>query len=237
MRFVSSRATVKGQLEDDVVIFGSSIIGAGTLIGRNVTIGYPSKVKIKSLISSRLFDIKECDLVSEGAKIGRNCIIRSGSIIYELVVLGDEVETGHNVLIREGSSIGEGSLIGSFTILDGKVTIGKNVSIQSNVYLPHLTIIKDEVFIAPNVCFTNDPYPRSSKLTGTVVERESIICANSTILPGLKIGEKAVIAAGSIVTRDVPPGSVVAGNPARFMMNREDFERKRKMWEESGYLG
>ena len=233
MKFVSSRATVKGHLEGDVVILGGTLIGAGSIIGRNVTVGYPSRRKIKSLVSAKSFDITRCDLVSEGAKIGESCIIRSGSVIYELAVLEDGVETGHNVLIREGSSVGKSSLVGSSTILDGKVTIAKNVSVQSNVYLPHLTVIKNGVFIAPNVCFTNDPYPKSSRLVETVVEENAIICANSTILPGLKIGERAVVGAGSVVTKDVSAGSVVVGSPARFLMSREDFDRKKEMWEES----
>ncbi|MFQ6095660.1 MAG: acyltransferase, partial [Candidatus Bathyarchaeia archaeon] len=206
MKFVSSRATVNGHLEDDVVMLGRSLVGAGSIIGRNVTIGYPSRRKIRSLISAKSFDIKRCDSVSEGAKIGEACTIRSGSVIYELAVLEDGVETGHNVLIRERSSVGKGSLVGSSTMLDGKVTIGRNVSIQSNVYLPRLTVIKDGVFIAPNVCFTNDPYPKSSRLAETIVEENAIISANSTILPGLRIGERAVVGAGSVVTRDVPAG-------------------------------
>jgi acetyltransferase-like isoleucine patch superfamily enzyme len=233
MRFVSSRAKVNGYLEGDIVILGATLIGEASIIGRNVTVGYPTRKKIKSLVSAKSFDIRKCDSVSEGSEIGKRCIIRSGSVIYELAVLGDGVETGHNVLIREVSSVGQGSLIGSSTMLDGKVTVGKNVSVQSNVYLPHLTVIEDGVFIAPNVCLTNDPYPHSSRLAGTVVDENAIICANSTILPGLTIGEAAVVGAGSVVTKDVPSRSVVVGSPARFLMSREDFDRKKEMWEGS----
>jgi len=233
MTFVSSRATVKGYLEDDVVILGGTLIGEASIIGANVTVGYPTRKKIKSLVSTKSFDIQRCDSVSEGSEIGKACIIRSGSVIYELAVLKDGVETGHNVLIREGSSVGQGSLIGSSTMLDGKVNVGKNVSVQSNVYLPHLTVIEDGVFIAPNVCLTNDPYPQSSRLAGTVVGEKAIICANSTILPGLRIGKAAVVAAGSVVTKDVPSDTVVVGSPARFLMSREDFDGKKEMWEGS----
>ncbi len=233
MKFISSRAVVKGLLEDEAVVLGETTIGARSIIGRNVIIGYPTKSKIKPIISIEPFNIQRYDSISKGAKIGEDCIIRSGAVIYELAVLEDKVETGHNVLIREGTHVGEGTLLGSSTKLDGRVEVGKNVSIQSNVYLPHLTVIKDEVFIAPNVCFTNDPYPKSKRLAGTVVEKNAIICANSTILPGLRIGENAVIGAGSVVTRDVQPDSVVVGNPARFLMKREEFDKKKEKWERS----
>ncbi|MFQ6095431.1 MAG: acyltransferase, partial [Candidatus Bathyarchaeia archaeon] len=75
--------------------------------------------------------------------------------------------------------------------------------------------------------------PKSNRLAETIVEENAIVCANSTILPGLRIGERAVVGAGSVVTRDVPAGWVVVGSPARFLMSREDFDRKREMWEAS----
>jgi len=231
MRFVSPQASVKGQLEDEAVILGKTLIGSRSIIGKNVVIGYPIRSKVKSLISDHIVNILEYDLISEGAKIGEDSIIRSGTVIYESAILNDRVETGHNVLIREGSHVREGSLIGSSTILDGRVEVGLNVSIQSNVYLPHLTVIGDRVFIAPEVCLTNDPYPKSKRLVGTVVEKDAIIGANSTILPGLRIGENAVVGAGSVVTSDVPPNSVVVGNPARFLMRREEYDTKRQKWE------
>lgn len=233
MRFISPRAAIDGRLEDDAVVLGETRIGIRSIIGRNVVIGYPTKSKVKSIISAESFGIQRYDSISEGTKIGEDCIIRSGTVIYELATLQDKVETGHNVLIREGSFVEEGTLIGSSTQLDGTVKVGRNVSIQSNVYLPHLTIVRDGVFIAPNVCFTNDPYPKSKRLAETVIQRNAVICANSTILPGLEIGEKAVIGAGSVVTRDVSPRSVVAGNPAKFLMKREEFDQKREKWEES----
>lgn len=233
MKFVSPRAVIKGYLEDEAVVLGETVIGAKSLIGSTVMIGYPTRSKIKSVISAKSLNFEVYDSLSSGSKIGEDCVIRSGTIIYELAILGDRVETGHNVLIREGSQVDEGSLIGSSAKLDGKVEIGKNVSIQSNAYLPHLTVIRDGVFIAPNVCFTNDPYPKSKRLAGTLVKKNATIGANSTILPDLEIGENAVVGAGSVVTHDIPPDSVVIGSPARFLMKRQDFDEKRKKWEAS----
>jgi len=228
--FISLNAIVKGYVEESVIL-GETIIGEGTLVGRNVIIGHPVEKTLRGLISAGKFDLERCSKASKGAKIGRGCIIRSGTVIYENVIIGDYVRTGHNVLIRDGSIIGEESLIGTGTILDGAVKIGSRVKIQSNVYLPHLTVIEDDVFIAPNVCFTNDPYPKSRRLIGVKVEKGAIICANATILPGIHVGKRSIVGAGSVVTRDVPEDSVVLGNPARFHMSREEFDKKRDLWE------
>ena len=232
MNFVSSKARVRGRLEGENVILGPTQIGAGSILGRGVIVGYPVKKALKDFrFPTKGFSIEEYDSVSRGAKIGDNCVIRSGSVIYEKATLQNEVETGHNVLIREGSVIGEKSRVGTSTQLDGAVKIGKNVNIQSNVYLSHLTIVKDGVFIGPNVCVTNDLYPESQKLTGAVIERGAVIGANTTIVAKVKIGEEAVVGAGSVVTKDVPANTVVLGNPARFHTARKEYDKKKALWE------
>jgi len=230
MQFISAKAQVKGFLEGDDIILGPSFIGAKSLIGRNVIVGYPAKNKVKTFAFSRSFSLKEFDKTSAGAKIGNNCIVRSGTVIYENTTIGKRVETGHNVLIREGSIIGDLSRIGSSTQLDGTVKVGKNVSIQSNVYLPHLTVIQDDVFLAPNVVFTNDPYPPSHCCVGIVVGEGAVIGANACIIAPAKIGNDSVVGAGALITKDVPPGTVVVGFPGKPYITREQYDRKRAAW-------
>jgi acetyltransferase-like isoleucine patch superfamily enzyme len=228
-RFISPEAIVNGYVGDSIIL-GKTVIGAGTLIEGNIIIGHAREKTLRDLMSLGKLDLQRCSEASKGARIGRECIIRSGTVIYEDVTIGDYVRTGHNVLIREGSVVGDESLIGTGTLLDGSVMIGRRVRIQSNVYLPHLTVIEDDVFIAPNVCFTNDPYPESGRLVGVRVEEGAIICANATLLPGIRIGRRSVVGAGSVVTEDVPSGCVVFGNPSRFRMAREEFDRRRRIW-------
>ncbi len=236
MEFVSLKSAVKGYLEGENIILGPTAILGGSLIGRNVILGYPTRMAVKNSLFHLPFNFGEFDQISKGSKVGRNCIIRSGSVIYETAEIGDEVQTGHNILIREGSIIGEKSIIGSSTQLDGMVKIGRNVVIQSSAYLPHLTIVEDDVFIGPKVCMTNDPYPYSSRLIGVTIAKGAIVGANSCMVPGVRVGENAIVAAGSVVTRDVSPNTIVAGNPARFHGTREEYDKKKRDWEESGKL-
>jgi len=231
MQFTSSKARVHGSLEGESIVLGPSAIGAKSLIGLHVIVGYPVRKKIHAFSFSRSFRIEEFDGISAGAQIGRNCIIRSGTIIYEDAKLGNWVETGHNVLIREGSTIGDRTRIGSGAQLDGAVRVGKNVSIQSNVYLPHLTIIEDDAFLGPNVVVTNDPYPPSKRRMGITIEKGATVGANACIVVPARVGEGSIVGAGAVVTKDVPSNMVVIGAPARPYITRKEYDKKRTQWE------
>ena len=149
--------------------------------------------------------------------IGKNHTIRSNSIIYNDVVIGDNFRTGHNVVIRENTNIGDDVLIGTNTVIEGDVIIGNDVSIQSNVYIPTNSVIEDNVFIGPCACFTNDKYPVriNYELQGPKVRRGASIGGNTTFLSNVEVGEGAIVAAGAIVIHSVPPFYLAIGTPAR----------------------
>jgi len=115
--------------------------------------------------------------------------------------------------------VGENVKIGAFAEVGRDVKLGNNVNISCGVFIPENVIIEDNVFIGPHVVFTNDKHPPSHgewrKEKPTVVESGCSIGANSTILPSLILGKECVIGAGSVVTKDVKPNSLVYGNPAR----------------------
>ncbi|MDR1819008.1 MAG: N-acetyltransferase [Methanobrevibacter sp.] len=154
---------------------------------------------------------------SKSPIIGENCLIRSNSVIYNDVEIGDNFRTGHNVVIRENTIIGDDVLVGTNTVIEGNAVIGNNVSIQSNVYIPTNSLIEDNVFIGPCTCFTNDRYPIrvDYDLKGPKLRKGASIGANSTFLSNMEIGEGAMVAAGAVVTRSVPPFYLAIGSPAK----------------------
>lgn len=208
---------------EHVKIYGKSSIGKNAIIGDGVVIGYPAANLLKIAASSGS-DIK--DMEFKGAIIGDDAVIRSHSTIYSDVVIGNNFRTGHNVMIRENTRIGNDVLIGTNTILDGRTVIGNNVSIQGNVYIPLNVTIEDHVFIGPCAVLTNDKYPirNISELKGPILRKGVSIGANSTILPGIEVGEGAMVAAGALVTKDVPDWKLAIGFPAIFKDVPEDLK-------------
>ena len=154
---------------------------------------------------------------SKPPKIGKNSIIRSNSIIYDDVEIGNNFISGHGVTIREKTNIGDNVLVGTNSVIEGHCDIGNNVSIQSNVYIPTNTVIEDHVFVGPCACFTNDKYPIriDFDLKGPTIRKGASIGANSTFLSNIEVGEGAMVAAGAIVTMDIPDYFLAIGAPAR----------------------
>lgn len=153
---------------------------------------------------------------SNPPQIGEDATIRGGTIIYDDVTIGDGFSTGHNALVREDTEIGDDVVVGTNVVIDGKVTIGSHVSMQTGVYVPQNTTIGNYVFLGPHAVLTNDPYPvrQDTSLDGPNIEDNVSIGANATILPGVTIGRKSFVAAGAVVTDDVPPETLAVGAPA-----------------------
>ena len=151
------------------------------------------------------------------------------------------VTRGRNVTIRDfvnlyGCTIGDDTRIGAFVEIQRGVHIGARCKISSHTFICEGVAIEDEVFIGHNVSFINDPYPRATNGNGapkgsndwtvvpTIVRARASIGTSATILAGVEIGEGAIVGAGSVVTRAVPPRSVVVGNPARVVRSVRDGE-------------
>ena len=150
-------------------------------------------------------------------RIGNDATIRSGTVIYPDVVVGDGLQTGHHVVIREQTVVGDDVVLGTKTVLDGRCDVGDHASLQTGVYVPPYSSIGDRVFLGPNAVLTNDPYPlrQNCDLEGPTLGDDVSVGANATVLPDVTIGERAFVAAGSVVTEDVPPETLAVGVPAR----------------------
>ena len=152
-------------------------------------------------------------------RIGAGAYINSHTVIYAGNSIGTNLRVGHGVLIREQNEIGDDVSIGSGSNVEHHVRIGNRVRLHSNVFVPELSVLEDDCWLGPNVVVTNARYPATpttkEELVGVYIEKRAKIGANTTILPGVRIGMEALVGAGAVVTVDVPPGAVVAGNPAR----------------------
>jgi len=133
--------------------------------------------------------------------------------------IGDNTNVWQFTVVAAGASIGANCNICSHCFIEGGAIIGNNVTIKNGVFIWDGVQIEDDVFIGPNVTFTNDNNPKSKnkdfKLETTIIKQSASIGANATILPGITIGENAMVGAGSVVTKNVLPNAIVKGNPAK----------------------
>ncbi len=152
-------------------------------------------------------------VVSPEARIGKNVKIWNLTYVGAKTVIGDNVK------------------IGSLAHVDYDVRIGNGTMIEGSVYIPPMSRIGKNVFIGPAAVLTNDPYPPSKKMIGVTIEDNAVIGARAVIRAGVRVGRGAVVAMGAVVTKDVPPGQVVMGVPARVAYTRKQFDAKMKAWE------
>jgi acetyltransferase-like isoleucine patch superfamily enzyme len=208
-------------LSKGVKIYGKTIINSGTYIGENCIIGHPQRSHLKGIITAKK---KLSDFESPQVEIGKDCIIRAGTIIYSEVSIKDNCQTGHNVLIREKSKIEENTIVGTNSIIDGNVTIGRNVSIQTGVYIPPFSIIGNNVFMGPFCKLTNDKYMMRKKydLIGPTIEDNVSLGANSIIFPAIKIRFGTIVGAGAVVTKNTNEKDIIIGNPGTFLKKVPD---------------
>ena len=133
--------------------------------------------------------------------------------------IGEGTKIWHHVHIREGAKIGRNCILGKGVYIDHHVKIGNNAKIQNNVSVYYGVTVEDDVILAPNATFTNDLYPRAFsqdwEVMPTLIKRGASVGANATVVCGVTLGEYSMIAAGAVVTKNVPPYALVMGNPAR----------------------
>ncbi len=159
----------------------------------------------------------------------------------DYLCISDDVKLGENVKLSKfinlyGCTVGDNSKIGAFVEIQKNAHIGNNCKISSHTFICEGVTIEDDVFVGHNVTFINDLYPRATTKDGelqteadwacgtTLIQKGASIGSSATLLCGITIGRNAIVGAGSVVTKDVPPSTVVAGNPARVLKKLENEE-------------
>lgn len=215
-------------IEDDVIIGDNCIIGhnvvihSGTVIGNNVRIDDNTVVgKLPMRGVNSIFKNEE---KLSPAKISDECLIGAAVIIYAGCSIGEKTLIADMATIRENVTIGNRNIIGRGTTIENFCNVGNNCKIQTNVYLTAYSDVEDNVFIAPCVVTSNDNYAarskeRFGKFKGVTIKKGGRIGAGAVILPGKIVEEDALVAAGSVLTKDAPKEKVVAGNPAKMFGN------------------
>jgi acetyltransferase-like isoleucine patch superfamily enzyme len=153
------------------------------------------------------------------ARLGDGVAVGAGAVVLAGAELGDGCVIGDQAHVRERTSIGAGSVIGRGASVENDVRIGARVRLQTNAYVTAWSVVEDDVFVAPGVITANDPTAGrrqpGQELRGPTLRRACRIGAGAVLLPGVEVGEEAFVAAGAVVTADVPARAVVMGVPAR----------------------
>lgn len=203
-------------IEANVQIGANTYIDSNTIIRRGTQIGENSFIGSNCILGEYLMDFCIRRTPEEHTlTIGKDALIRSGSIIYTESPIDEGFQTGHQVTIREKSKIGAHVSIGTLSDIQGNCTIGNYVRMHSNVHVGQLSEIDDFVWIFPYVVLTNDPTPPSDNLVGVHIRPFAIVATGAVVMPGIEIGQDALIAAGGVVTKNVEPYAIVMGNPGK----------------------
>ncbi len=214
------------QIADDadiganVVIHAGTVVGPGCVIQDNVVLGKTPKLARRSTAKAR-------DL--PGLVLGGGVTVCSGAVVFAGTTIGARTVIGDQAFVREDVTIGEDCGVGRGVCIENEVEIGSRCSIQSNSYITRRSVLEDDVFIAPCVTTTNDNFmgrtdARHGLLKGAIIRRAARIGGGVVILPGIEIGEEAFVAAGALVTKDIPARKLVAGLPARVWRDVPDEE-------------
>ena len=212
-------------IADNVTIGDNVEIGHGVIIHEHVVIGDNTKILDNAVLGK--MPAKASMSATTGAAmelpeltIGKAVTIGAGCVIYRGASIADMVFFGDLATVREDVTIGDGTIIGRGVTVENKVSVGKKTKIETNAYITAFSTVGDYCFIAPCVVFSNDNYlgrteERKKHFRGPTIKTGARIGAGAVLLPGVVIEEDALVAAGSVVTKDVPPRITVLGIPAK----------------------
>ncbi len=198
------------EIGSGAVISAGTVLGRGCVVEANAVLGKRPRLRSGSRAPR---DELPPLVLQDGVTVCCNAVVYVGAQIGPDAIVGDQAQ------IRERAAIGRGSVVGRGSSVDFDARIGARVLIQTSVYVTGGSIVEDDVFLGPGVITTNDHtmirHPSHEPLRGPTFRRACRVGGGAVLVPGVEIGEDAFVAAGALVTRDVPPRAVVIGVPAR----------------------
>ncbi len=208
----------------DVVIGAGCVIGhhvvihEGTILGDNIRVDDGAVIGKRPMRAANSAVTKEQELPP--CRIASDGIIGTGAVVYRGAVLGRKVLVADLATIRENVTIGDGTIIGRGAAVENYCTIGRYCKLETNAYITAYSELGDRVFVAPCVATSNDNFvgrteKRFQQFKGVTAQKGARIGVNATILPGKTIAADALVAAGALVTKDVPAKQIAAGVPAK----------------------
>jgi acetyltransferase-like isoleucine patch superfamily enzyme len=216
---------------DDVAVGDGVLFGPNVLVEEGTRIGEASVIEGGSLLGKVPRLARTSATMSESLpplRLGVRVTVCAGAIVYAGSVVGDEAIIGDQAQVRERSVIGPQTVVGRGSAIDNDVMIGARCKIQSNVYVTAFSVIEDDVFIGPRASTTNDNtmsrHDGAYALRGATLRRACRIGGGAVLVPDVEVGEEAFVAAGAVVTKDVPARAFMVGVPARQVREVRDDE-------------
>jgi acetyltransferase-like isoleucine patch superfamily enzyme len=208
------------EVHPTAVVYPGTVLGEGVRVLEHAVVGKQPSLSPRSTASREPLPPTE---IGEGTIVSTAAIVFAGSRIGARVILGDQS------CVRERVVIGDDVVVGRGTLVENDTTIGALTKIQADAYITAYSTLEENVFVAPCVVTSNDNFMgrterRHELIKGPTIRRGARVGGGAVLCPGVEIGEEAFVGAGAIVTKDVPPRTLVVGNPARFLREVADDE-------------
>jgi acetyltransferase-like isoleucine patch superfamily enzyme len=199
------------EVAETAIVYPGTVLGEGcrildyAVVGKQPTLSARSTAKREEL---------------PPVELGAGTIVSTGAVVFAGTTVGERVIVGDQACVRERCTIGDDVVIGRGSLVENDTTIGARTRIQADAYVTAYSTLEEDVFVAPCVVTTNDNFmgrteQRLALMKGPTIRRAARIGGGAILCPGIEVGEEAFVGAGAVVTKDVPPRTVVVGNPAR----------------------
>ena len=208
------------EIHPTATVYEGTVLGAGVKVLEGAVVGKQPTLSPRSTAKR---DPLPPTTIGAGTVVSTGAVVFAGSAIGERVILGDQS------CVRERVEVGDDVVLGRGSLIENDTTVGARTKIQAEAYVTAYSTLEEDVFVAPCVVTTNDNYmgrteKRLSEMRGPTIRRGARVGGGAILCPGVEIGAEAFVGAGAVVTKDVPPRSVVVGNPARVLREVPDEE-------------